>query len=593
VDFNTDVKPIINRHCISCHGGVRAKGGFSLLFQDEALAKTESGKPAIIPGDPDHSEMIRRLTSKDPEERMPYKHEPLTSDEIDILRRWVREGAPWGQHWAYAPVATPDIPAEKDPWVRGNIDRYILERLDAEHLTPAPEASRADLLRRVSLDLTGLYPSGAVSQAYLRTGNYAVLVDTLLASPHFGEKWASMWLDLARYADTKGYERDDARNIWRYRDWLIHAFNDDMPYDRFLTEQLAGDLLPNPTDADYIATAFHRNTMTNDEGGTDNEEFRTAAVLDRVNTTWEALMGTTFACTQCHSHPYDPFHHEDYYRFMAYFNDTRDEDSQADYPLLRSFADSDQVRLDTLTAWVGRVAGAARARAVRQLLRTWQPSINSLTADRFVNGELSDTKWLAFRQHGSARLRAVDLQDRDQLIYRYTAYAPGGTWSVHLDSTSGRTIATVHAPATNDWTIAAVDLPPTAGTHDIYLTYSNPLLKKPTDNGILYDWFCFTQKLPGDATAGRREAPARGAGRGAAFAPQQVFWKLLTEPVPTTPVMMDNPGDMHRVSNVFERGNWLVKGAVVTPGVPASLAACMPAGAPPTRLGLAQWMTSK
>jgi hypothetical protein len=336
VDFNTQVKPIINRRCITCHGGVRAKGGFSLLFREDAFAKTTSGKPAIIPGDPDHSEMIRRLTLKDPEERMPYKHEPLTSDEVDILKRWVREGAPWGQHWAYVPVAAP-----ADPSV--GIDHYIREKLKEEHLEPASEASAPDLLRRVSLDLTGLYPSDAVAAEYLRTRNYEALVDTLLASPHFGERWAAMWLDLARYADTKGYERDDSRNIWRYRDWLIRAFNTDEPYDRFLTEQLAGDLLANPGDAEYTATAFHRNTMTNDEGGTDNEEFRTAAVLDRVNTTWEALMGTTFACTQCHSHPYDPFRHEEYYKFMAYFNDTRDEDSYADYPLLRNFSDSDRL----------------------------------------------------------------------------------------------------------------------------------------------------------------------------------------------------------------------------------------------------------
>ena len=595
VDFNTQVKPIINRHCITCHGGVRAKGGFSLLFREDAFARTESGKPAIIPGDPDHSEMIRRLTSKDPEERMPFKHEPLSSDEIDILRRWVRQGAPWGQHWAYVPVAAPVVPASGGSWARGNIDHYVLQQLHDAHLEPAPEAPAPDLLRRVSLDLTGLYPPDAVAAQYLRTGNYETLVDTLLASPHFGEKWAAMWLDLARYADTKGYERDDARNIWRYRDWLIRAFNADEPYDRFLTEQLAGDLLPNPTDAEYIATAFHRNTMTNDEGGTDNEEFRTAAVLDRVNTTWEALMGTTFACTQCHSHPYDPFRHEDYYRFMAYFNDTRDEDSQADYPLLRNFNDSDRVRLDTLTAWVNRVAGAARATSVRKLLRTWQPSINSLTADHFVNGELSDTKWLAFRQAGSARLRSVDLQDRDELIYRYTAFLPGGVWTVHLDSVSGRAIATVPAPVTKDWTIASVELPPLTGTHDLYLMYHNPRLTKPDENGIMYDWFCFTQRFPegGGAAAAGSSARAGAAGSSAAAAQKALFWKLLTEAVPTTPVMMDNPSDMHRTSNVFERGNWLVKGAVVTPGVPGSLSACMPAGAPPNRLGLAMWMTSK
>ena len=184
---------------------------------------------------------------------------------------------------------------------------------------------------------------------------YEKLVDTLLASPHYGERWTALWMDLARYADTKGYEKDPGREIWTYRDWLIKAFNEDKPYDKFLTEQIAGDLLPDPTDAQYIATAFHRNTMTNDEGGTDNEEFRTAAVIDRVNTTWEALMGTTFGCVQCHSHPYDPFRHEEYYNFMAFFNNTRDEDSEMDYPLLREFDDTKRSNLIALTSGSGKM----------------------------------------------------------------------------------------------------------------------------------------------------------------------------------------------------------------------------------------------
>ncbi|HEV2482415.1 MAG TPA: DUF1553 domain-containing protein, partial [Puia sp.] len=314
---------------------------------------------------------------------------------------------------------------------------------------------------------------------------------------------------------------------------------------------------------------------------TDNEEFRTAAVLDRVNTTWEALMGTTFACTQCHSHPYDPFHHEEYYKFMAYFNDTRDEDTQADYPLLREFNDSDNIRLDSLVGWIDHAAGPARARAVRKLVRTWQPAINGLTADHFVNGELDDTKWLTFRQSGSARLRSVDFGDgKDWLIFRWQTLVRGGGWSLHLDSVHGKTIGHVDVSPTKDWTIAQIPLTAEKGMHDVYLTYSNPALKDAITNGILYDWFCFTYKFPGEGRPGYAAA-------------NTVFWSLLTKSVPTTPVMMDNPADMHRVSNVFERGNWLVKGAVVTPGVPASLSACMPKNAPKNRLGLAMWMTSK
>ncbi|MEP7252484.1 MAG: DUF1549 domain-containing protein, partial [Ginsengibacter sp.] len=366
IDFSEQVKPIINKNCITCHGGVRRQGDFSLLFRKDALAKTKSGKYAIIPGDPNHSEMIRRITLKDPEERMPYKHGPLSETQINILRSWIKQGAVWGDHWAYVPVkeeVVPKpkssffglIPAKKIDWVKNDVDYFIYDKLKHEQLQPSPEADKATLLRRVSLDITGLPPSENLAARFLSNKNenaYESLVDSLLASPQYGEHLTAMWLDLARYADTKGYERDDRREIWKYRDWLIKAFNDDKPYDEFLIEQLAGDLLPNATDDEFIATAFNRNTLTNDEGGTDNEEFRTSAVLDRVNTTWQVLMGTTFGCVQCHSHPYDPFRHEDYYKFMAFFNDTRDEDTYDDYPLLRKYKSEDSVKLFQVINWL-------------------------------------------------------------------------------------------------------------------------------------------------------------------------------------------------------------------------------------------------
>jgi hypothetical protein len=318
----------------------------------------------------------------DPEERMPYKEEPLSKEEIKILTQWIEEGAEWGDHWAYLKVENPAIP-KASSWARNEVDHFVEEKWEQQNLTPSPEAEKATLLRRVCLDLIGLPP--AKQNAKLFLGNtddstYERLVDSLLASPHFGERWASVWMDLARYADTKGYERDDSRSIWRYRDWLIRAFNKDMPYDQFITEQLAGDLFPNPSDAQYIATAFHRNTMTNDEGGTDNEEFRIAAVLDRVNTTWEAMMGTTFACVQCHSHPYDPFRHEEYYKFMAFFNNTRDEDTEAEYPLLRHFDKSDSAELALLTKWIDKNISSEKASEVNLFVKTWQPAINLIQA---------------------------------------------------------------------------------------------------------------------------------------------------------------------------------------------------------------------
>jgi Protein of unknown function (DUF1553)/Protein of unknown function (DUF1549)/Planctomycete cytochrome C/Carbohydrate binding module (family 6) len=592
IDFTTQVKPIINRNCITCHGGVRQKGGFSLLFREEALAKTKSGKLAIIPGDPDHSEMIRRVTLKDPEDRMPYKHNPLSGEEIEILRRWIKEGAPWGEHWAYTSVKEPPVPqlktffglfSRKSDWAKSDIDHFVEEKWDEQKLKPSPQADKQTLLRRVSLDITGLTPDERLANKYLNDQSdraYADLVDSLLASPHYGEKWTAMWLDLARYADTKGYERDDSRSIWKYRDWLIRAFNEDKPYDQFLTEQIAGDLIPDATDEQYIATAFHRNTMTNDEGGTDNEEFRTAAVLDRVNTTWQALLGTTFACVQCHSHPYDPFKHDDYYKFMAFFNDTRDEDTEADYPLLRSYNDSMQRQLTSVVNWLKQNVSEEKAKEVYTFLKTWQPSYNSLTCDSFTNSELSDTKWLAFRNKAVCRLKNVDLQKKDQLIFRCQVFTPGGVWQIHLDSPGGTVISTIPlTKKSNDWVITQTKISLSKGIHDLYFTYSNPNLKKPEDNGVIFDWFYFTEEFPGKDKSGYSEIKKK-------------YERLYSSIIPTTPVMMDNPPDMHRNSFVFERGNWLVKGDKVTPDVPKSLNP-FPANAPYNRLGLAMWITSR
>ncbi|MBY0436375.1 MAG: DUF1549 domain-containing protein, partial [Cyclobacteriaceae bacterium] len=277
VDFSTQIKPIINKNCISCHGGVKRNSGFSLLFHQDALDTAESGKPAIIPGDPDHSELITRLGLSDPEERMPYKEEPLKKEEVELLRQWIKEGATWGDHWAYVAPKPVEVPKPSrlfsglfgGGWEKNEIDYFVRAALDEQGMKPADEATKSVLMRRVYLDLIGIPPTPEQAQEFLNEPDenaYEKLVDKLLASPRFGEKWASWWLDMARYSDTKGYERDASRNIWRYRDWVIKAFNEDKPFDRFTIEQLAGDLLPNPTDDQLIATAFHRNTMNNDEG---------------------------------------------------------------------------------------------------------------------------------------------------------------------------------------------------------------------------------------------------------------------------------------------------------------------------------------
>ena len=593
VDYISEVKPILNKKCIVCHGGVRRQADLSFLFRSEALQKTKSGKYAIVPGFPEKSEMIRRITSKDAEERMPYHHEPLTKKEIDILTDWVKQGARWGDHWAYVPVQKVEVPqpqrrffgllaGNKWDWPQTDIDHFIYQKIEKEKLTPSAEADKPSLLRRVCFDLIGLPASPSLAGKFLSNNGkkaYEDLVDSLLASRHFGEKWTAMWLDLARYADTKGYERDAGRSIWHYRDWLIRAFNQDMPYNQFLIEQIAGDLLPGASDDQIIATAFHRNTMTNDEGGTDNEEFRTAAVIDRVNTTWQALMGTTFSCVQCHSHPYDPFTHDEYYKFMAFFNDTRDEDTWADYPLLRHFTGQDSLNLIKLKGWLQQNGFAARSKEILQFLKTWQPAINSIQTDAFQNCELSDTKWLVMRNPSTARLKQVDLNDKTQLLFRFNGFLPGGVWTIHLDSRDGAVLKAISIPKTKGWQFMEVDLPSLQGVHDLWFTYKNPNLKSPNNGGLQFDWFYFTNPFP-------------GKGQDGFAAMKKTYWELLTKDMPATPVMLDNPASLHRKTFVFERGNWLVKGKEVTAGVPHVLNP-FPKNVPNNRLGLAMWLTDK
>ena len=338
VDFKRDIQPILVSKCLRCHGAVKRKSGLSLLYRRDALMPNESGKAAIVPGQPEKSELFRRVSAGDPDDRMPPSGKPLGSEQIEALRRWIAAGAPYARHWAFVKPQDHALPrVEQEPWPRSGIDHFVLARLEKEGLEPAAEADRYTLIRRLSLDLTGLPPTPGEIERFVRDTSpeaYENVVDGLLASGHYGERWAAVWLDMARYADTQGYEKDNRRTIWRYRDWVIDAFNKDTPFDQFTIEQLAGDLLAHPTIDQLIATAFHRNTMTNTEGGTDDEEFRVAALVDRVNTTWQVWMGTTFGCAQCHNHPYDGYTQKEYYRFFAFLNNTEDSDKPDERPTI-------------------------------------------------------------------------------------------------------------------------------------------------------------------------------------------------------------------------------------------------------------------
>ncbi len=602
-DYNAEVKPLLNKHCIACHGGVRRKSGFSLLTKEDALKPAESGKSPIVPGKPEESEIMRRLRHHDPEERMPYQEEPLKSDEIETLRRWIKEGANFDRHWAFRSVEKTEVPkpggwffglfpAKKPAWVQNDLDYFILDKIKKEDLRPSAEADKATLLRRVSLDLTGLPAPESLAQKFLsdtRPEAYETLVDSLLALPAYGERWTALWLDLARYADTKGYEADGRREIWRYRDWLIRAFNEDKPYDQFLTEQLAGDYLaknaaPEKFDNLLIASAFHRNTMTNDEGGTDSEEYRTAAIIDRVNTTWEALMGTTFACVQCHDHPYDPFRHDEYYQFMAYFNDTRDADTGEDYPLLRHFAPEDSLKLLALKGWADQAASPEKAAEIFLFLKTLAPAKYSLETDHLTKAFHYSSRWLGLQHNGSARMPGVNLDGKRRLIFNYEGYFDGGKWSVHLDKPDGKVLFSTVLKKTKGWKIEKIDFPPVEGTHDLWFRYSNPGIKNPEMGGNQFDWFFFTEPLPGE------ESPAKFAGKKDAQMRSE-FWRLLQAETKTTPILLQNPPGMRRPTYVFERGNWLVKGKEVQEATPGHLPP-LPAGASNDRLGMAAWMTS-
>lgn len=328
IDFNRDIRPIFSEHCYACHGPdeQKRKAGLRLDVQENAFAELKSGNRALVAGDLNKSALVERITSTDPDEVMPPpKHnKPLNPEQIATLKRWVQEGAHWQKHWSFIAPQRPQFPAVKDrKWPRNAIDYFTLARLEKDKLKPNPEADKPALLRRATLDLTGLPPTIEEVDAFVTDKSpdaYEKLVDSLLASPHYGERMAQNWLDLARYADTSGYHFDGVRFMWLWRDWVINAFNDNKPYDEFTVEQLAGDLLPKPTRSQRVATGFVRNNMTNDEGGADPDEYLNKYVVDRVSTVGAVWLGLTVGCTECHDHKYDPMTTKEFYRLYAFFH---------------------------------------------------------------------------------------------------------------------------------------------------------------------------------------------------------------------------------------------------------------------------------
>jgi mono/diheme cytochrome c family protein len=650
--FSETIRPLFAKHCLACHGGVKQASGLSLVSRDSALTPGESGLPAIVPGTPDESYLVERVSDPDPDLRMPpAEHGPaLSPKEIESLRQWIAAGAPWPLPWSLQPPRDAAPPAvRRSDWCRDSLDRFVLARIEAENLEPAGEATRSEWLRRVTLDLTGLPPTAEEYRQFAadnRPNAHEAAADRLLASPRYGERWASMWLDLARYADTQGFESDHHRDAWPYRDWVIAAFNDDMPYNEFTVKQLAGDLLPNATYEDRLATGFHRNTQTNAEGGTDDEEYRLSAVVDRVNTTWQAWQGLTFRCTQCHSHPYDPFRHEEYYRFMAFFNTSRDEDVDRDYPLLGAPKNAADVptaqRLDDEIA-ANRREQFAMSAALRGDESQWRPlRADTATATGQTQLVVRDSPddqvpevWAegTITAHGSftiefplpakmktlAALR-IDALPKDPAT---AAKIPEAGFALTrlkaqlLDSAGGSTAVAFDSAVCDE---AEPQFDPVGSLQG---------------EGDAAGWSQFTRMnfrrhavfFASEAAATRANSRLRlelefhreGSGgtalvieRGRFAASADPRWtqlatdsryRQLAADLPAkreqraeltqvwTPVMAEQPAEFARRTYVFQRGNWLDKGEVVACGVPAVMPP-LPDGLPPDRLAMARWIAS-
>jgi hypothetical protein len=335
VDFEHQVLPLLKARCYRCHDARKNKAGLRLDIRASAFRGGESGKPAIVPGHGGKSELVRRITSTDDDLVMPPEGKPLSAAQVQLLRTWIDGGAPWPdalaggdfkkrRHWAFrAPLRPPLPPVKMQGWARNPIDRFVLTRLEKERLAPSPPADRVTLLRRLSLDLVGLPPTIEEVDAFLADHSpraYEKAVDRLLASPHYGERWGRHWLDAARYADSDGFEKDKPRPVWPYRDWVIRALNRDLPYDQFIIAQIAGDLLPHATQDQIVATGYLRNSMCNEEGGIDPEQFRMEAMFDRMDALGKGVLGLTIQCAQCHDHKFDPLKQIEYYRMFAFLN---------------------------------------------------------------------------------------------------------------------------------------------------------------------------------------------------------------------------------------------------------------------------------
>jgi mono/diheme cytochrome c family protein len=459
-DFQREVQPILAEHCAHCHGldADTRQGGLRLDVRDAVLAGGDSGLPAIVVGKPADSELVRRIRSQDPDEIMPppREHKPLTPEKMAIIEAWIAEGAEYVGHWAFEPprkAAPPQVAGGTNQALTHPIDAFVRANLADHSLAPAPRADDHTLCRRLWLDIVGLPPSPADLEAFARDG-YEATVDRLLASERYGEKWARHWLDLARYADSNGYEKDMPRDMWAWRDWVIAAFNHDMPYDQFVVEQLAGDLLPNASQDQIVATGFLRNSMLNEEGAIIPEEFRMVEMFDRVDCIGKAVMGLTTGCAQCHSHKFDPLSHEEYFGVFAFFNDTYEARSPVYTP-------ADGRKLDEIRQRIAKTEKRITTERPqwREELAAWERQVSAgLVPWTVVEMEEMSSNFLLCHPTQRADGSILMLGHRDKVIDLDSAPDLAGVTGLRLEALTDRDLPSGGPDRDGTWGLAELDV---------------------------------------------------------------------------------------------------------------------------------------
>jgi hypothetical protein len=440
IDFARDVRPILSNNCFLCHGNddKNRQAGLRLDLKEKAFGAGDSGAVAIKPGKSDESELVRRIFSTHADEAMPptKSGKKLTDAEKKTLREWIAQGAAWGKHWSFEPPIRPAIPVVKGhSWVKNPIDAFILHRLELAKLTPSTPANRRTLIRRLSLDLVGLPSSQEATLRFEAGGNLEREIDVLLDSPHYGERWARWWLDAARYADSDGFEKDKSRQVWMYRDWVVNAFNRDLPYDRFVIEQIAGDMLPNADSHNQIATGFLRNSMINEEGGVDPEQFRMEAMFDRMDAVGKSVLGLTIQCAQCHTHKFDPIQHEDYYRMFAALNNAHEAN-------IAVYSSGDQAKREAIVAAIRKIEDELKSKHPnwKSELAAWEKTVPAPKSEW-------ETLRLAVDDISTGGQRYLQMEDGSLLAQ---GYAPTKHTVLLTAKTSLESIAAVRLDLMND-----------------------------------------------------------------------------------------------------------------------------------------------